>query len=348
MRALGAAPAFVFVVRGEPLADQLDRLRIPRRELALPRGRAVLRAPRRLGRAVSASRPDAAILIESGYLAATLRTGGYRGPIIGTEHGSLLQLHTLDPLKRLIRTADRISGLKACSVVVAVSEYMKDRVAARWPRARVVCIPNGVDLERFSPWEEAIRRTGDGGLVVGCAARLVQGKGVEDVIRALSYASLNRARLRIAGDGPRSSALKALASSAGVDARVEFLGPVVDMPAFWRGVDVAVVVSNGAVESFGMAAVEAMACGKPVVVSDSGALPYVVVHGECGQVVRAGDVAAIASAIADYADDVPRRALHGANGRERCEQEFSIERAARRYLELCARLIWEDAGRKRA
>jgi D-inositol-3-phosphate glycosyltransferase len=304
----------------------------------------VLRAPRRLARTVSTRGPDAAILVDSGFLAAALRSGGYTAPVIGIEHGSLLQLHKLRPAKRMIRTVDRVSGTKACSVVVAVSDYMKDRVTVLRPRRRVVCIPNGIDLARFSPAENEATPGGAGGeIVVGCGSRLAEGKGVEDVIRSLAHPSLVRARLRLAGDGPCSGALKSLARSLAVDARAEFLGPVLDMPAFWRSTDVAVVPSNRWVESFGMVAVEAMACGKPVVASANGALPSIVADGETGRVFPPGDVAALIEAVAEYAEDPARRAQHGSNGRRRCQEHFSIERTASRYLELCAELIRETA-----
>lgn len=344
MQAQGAEPALVFVLEGAQLTDHLDRSGIPHSALGLRRGRAVLRAPRRLAQAVSASDPDIAILTAPGYLAAALRSGGFRAPIIGIEHGSLLQLHRLHPLKRLIYKADRISGVNACSAVVAVSEYIRERLELTRLRGRIVCIPNGVDLRRFSPSAKgAMLGDRNGEMLIGCASRLVEGKGVEDLIQALSNPSLDRARLRIAGEGPRLEALKTLAGSCGVDARVEFLGPVLDMPAFWRSIDVAVVPSNAWVESFGMAAIEAMACGKPVVVSDSGALPYVVADGKTGRVVPAGNVTALAGAIGEYAQDSPTRVRHALNGRQRCEDQFSIDRTASRYLELCAELVREAA-----
>jgi glycosyltransferase involved in cell wall biosynthesis len=343
MQSSGAAPSVVFVLDGTPLTEHLDALAIPHSALGLLRGRSVLRTPRRLAEAVSATAADAAILVASGYLAAALRIGGYRAPVIGVEHGSLLQLRAHKPLKRLVRHVDRASGVMACSAVVAVSRYMMDRVNDHRPRPRVVCIPNGVDLQRFSPpiFEPESPRTGE--LVAGCAARLVAGKGVEDAIHALTHASLQETRLRIAGSGPLRNELEELARSLAVDSRTEFLGEVLDMPAFWRSVDVAVVPSSSLVESFGMVAVEAMACARPVVATQSGALPSVVEDRVTGRIVPPGDVEALASAIAEYAD-AGVRARHGAQGRRRCEEKYSIERTARQYLELCGELVREAAA----
>jgi glycosyltransferase involved in cell wall biosynthesis len=344
IQAQGAEPVLVFVLESAEMTDRLDRSGIPHSALGFRSGREVLRAPRRFAQAVSASNPDIAILCASGYLAAALRSGGFRAPIIGIEHGSLLQIHRLPLLKRLTYKADRLSGVRACTAVVAVSEYIRDRLDFSRLRRHVVCIPNGVDLRRFSPSAPgAMLHREDGEIVIGSASRLVDGKGVEDLIQALSHPSLDRARLRVAGEGPCLEALKALAGSLAVDARVKFLGPVLDMPAFWHSIDVAVLPSNGLSESFGLAAIEAMACGKPVVVSDSGALPYVVADGETGRVVPAGDVTALADAIAEYAHDSAIRVRHALNGRRRCEDHFAINRTASRYLDLCSDLVHEAA-----
>lgn len=176
-------------------------------------------------------------------------------------------------------------------------------------------------------------------MVVGCAARLVEGKGVEDVLEALADPRLGAARLRIAGDGEQLQALRARARSLGVDSRTEFLGAVVDMPSFWRSTDLAVAPSREVVESFGMSAVEAMACGKPVVATENGGLAEVVADGETGRIVPRGDVPALVSAIGDYLEDGERRAAHGLAGRRRCELKYSIDHTAARYLALCSDLV---------
>ena len=129
----------------------IGRARHPQLALKLPRGRAVVRARHRLARVAGAHAPDAVILAGSGYFAASLRSGGFGAPIIGTEHGFLLQLGSLGRTKRWIRTVDRLSGAKACSALVAVSRYMKDRIAETRFAPSVICIPNGIDLDRFTP-----------------------------------------------------------------------------------------------------------------------------------------------------------------------------------------------------
>jgi glycosyltransferase involved in cell wall biosynthesis len=347
MQAQGAEQAILFVLDAGDLAERLDRFGITHSALGLQRGRTVVGTPRRLAQMARATDPDVAILTSSGYLAASLRAGGFRAPVIAIEHGSLLQLDQLSPFARWKYKADRMSGARVCNAVVPVSEYIEERLDLMRLRRRIVCIPNGVDLERFSP--TAARGSGHGGtdeIKIGCAARLVEGKGIEDAITALEHRSLEHARLRVAGAGPLLEPLKSLAGSRPVAKRVEFLGAVLDMPGFWQSIDVALVPSNGLIESFGMVAIEAMACGKPAVVTDSGALPDIVSDGETGRVVRAGDVGGLASALAGYAHDPAIRAQHGLNGRRRCEARFGIDRTATRYLELCVDLVRGSNGNR--
>lgn len=321
---------------GEPLARRLDSEGVPHASLSLPRGRSVLLSPRRLARAVSSIGPDVSILIECGYLPAALRIGGYRAPIIAVEHGAVLELDRLPFLRRSLRLLSRASGAWACSAVVAVSDYIRDRLSRGMGSRRVVCIPNGVDLERFSPLPHKVTRGNQGDEIwVACAARLIEGKGIDDLIRAFAVSGSQHHRLRIAGDGPERKALESLANSLGAEGRIEFLGIVLDMPEFWQSSDIAVVPSNTFVESFGMAAVEAMACAKPVIASNNGALTRIVVDGLTGRIFEAGDIAALACALEEYSNDSTLRSKHGLNARRRCKDEFSLDRTASRYLELC-------------
>jgi glycosyltransferase involved in cell wall biosynthesis len=337
LAAHGAEPSVLFILDSEALGERLYGSGVPHAALGFRRGREVLRAPRRFARAVGGLGADVAILVEAGWFAAALRGGGHRAPIIGVEHGSRLQLHKLGLGQRLVRGSALALGMEACSALVGVSEYVTARIPKGLRKKPIVCIPNGVELERFSPRSNGAHC--DEHTVIGCAARLIEGKGIEDAVRALAQPRLAQATLRVAGDGPHLEALQGLARSLGVDSRTEFLGTVLDMPSFWRRTDVAVAPSTTVVESFGMAAVEAMACGKPVVVTDNGGLAEVVVDEETGRVVPRGDVVALTAALADYIENPERRVREGAAGRRRCEKRYAIEGTAARYLELCADLL---------
>ena len=176
-------------------------------------------------------------------------------------------------------------------------------------------IPLGVDTQRFSP---APARPEGQVPVIGYVGRLEPHKGVHVLLDAI--ARLDRATLRIAGAGPEEAALRARVAELGIGDRVELVGSVGQdqLPDFYRGLDVLAVPSlptPGWLEQFGRVVVEAMACGVPVVASDTGALPDVV--GDAGLLVPPGDPEALATAL-----DV------GARGRRHARRAVASRRRA--------------------
>jgi glycosyltransferase involved in cell wall biosynthesis len=333
LRQEGADARLVFVTNATPLVTRVRAAGIPFETLDLKRGRAVILHPRRLGRAIRQAGVDGAILVSGDYLAAALRIGGYGGKIVAVEHGSVLQLPRMRRHQRFVRTAARLPGAPVVDVRVAVSDFVSSRLNGSAP---VVTIPNAVDLEDYP----LSTRDPDGDeFVIGCMARLVQGKGVEDLLAASAKILERGGCLRIAGDGPERPRLEALARHLGVGDQVEFRGWVAHASGFWSLCDVAVVPSHELVESFGLAALEAMATGRPVVATLNGGLPELVVDGKTGFTVPPGDTDALAAAMRAYEEDPSLRAAHGAAGRARSEARFDIRRCAEAYLAL-----FDDVG----
>lgn len=193
--------------------------------------------------------------------------------------------------RHALRTA---SGISACNTDAATIASEKGFAG----RARV--IPLGIDLEELSPGPPATRASHpEADIIVGYIGRLVPEKGIDLLLHALRIDP--RLRLRIAGSGPLAESLPARASQIGVAERVDLVGPVAPdaVAAFYRSLDVLAVPSLSTAqwtEQFGRVAIEAMACGIPVVSSDAGALPDVV--GGAGIVVPQNDAPALAGALA--------------------------------------------------
>ncbi|HLB35059.1 MAG TPA: glycosyltransferase family 4 protein [Gemmatimonadales bacterium] len=214
-------------------------------------------------------------------------------------------------------------------------------------RGPLTIVPQfGVDLERFQPSpshrraQRAALGLSEDQLVIGFAGRLVPEKGVSVLMRALTR--LPAASLVILGDGRERPALASLAARNGLDGRVRFAGhqPSREVAAWLPAFDVLVLPSLTTThwaEQFGRVLVEAMACGVPVVGSDSGEIPRVI--GDAGLVVPEGNAAALGETLATLARDRELRFRLGALGRERVRAEFTNERVAEQTAQFYQRVL---------
>jgi glycosyltransferase involved in cell wall biosynthesis len=193
----------------------------------------------------------------------------------------------------------------------------------------------GVDSELFSP-APAPRQ----GFVVGFAGRLVEQKGLRVLCDAFEGLPSD-CRLLLAGSGPLEAALRARAAAAGWADRLEIsAAPSTAMPGLYNRMDCLTLPSLTTPawkEQFGRAAVEAMACGVPVVGSDSGEIPHVL--GEAGITVPEGDAQALAAALLRLREDGGERQRLAELGRKRAVECFSQAQVARRTYDLYKSII---------
>jgi glycosyltransferase involved in cell wall biosynthesis len=190
----------------------------------------------------------------------------------------------------------------------------------------VYLVPNAIDMHRFAPAAPAERiarreATGLEGDEVACvfAGRLSVEKGVLELVQAWRDAQpLPRARLLIAGpDMPGSpwdagARARALVEAAQLGGSVRFLGPASDVASLFQIADVAVQPSH--FEALGLSAIEALACGVPVIGSRVGGLPDFV-DDRNGRLVPAKDVAALSAALRELVSDAGLRRRLAANAR---------------------------------
>jgi glycosyltransferase involved in cell wall biosynthesis len=333
LRKLGVLPTIVFLGSGRPLSSYLERERIRFKCMNLPRGSLVLLRPRSFAGAVSTYGRSGVIIDSMGYAPVALRSAGYRQRIVSVEHGTLIQ-RRLSPRKRLVRAVTRVCGAWASDVEVAVSDFVLSELARSRHAKEIVRIHNGVNLYEYRPRTPQHRDS----FTIGWAGRMVRGKGVFDLLAATALmVGETPIRLLLAGDGPDRLAIDRRIKRLDLYDHVTLGGQVLDMPSFWAQCDIAAFPSNGLTESFGLAAVEAMACGKPVVASRTGGLGEVVQDGKTGSLVEPGDIKGLAAALGRYARDDALRYEHGREARAECERRFDIEETARRYLALFER-----------
>ena len=187
-------------------------------------------------------------------------------------------------------------------------------------RARSQVVSNGVDLDAFSPGlpgtdEKELRRRYSlpaGRPVIVSVGRLSPEKRVEVLIEAAARLTGAGALLVLAGTGPDSGRLEALAARLRVSGRVRFLGlvPADDLPGLYRLADVFAIASEAELQS--LVTMEAMASGLPVIAVDAGALAELVHPGENGFLVSPGQAVGQAGTVAGYLDLLCRdRALRG-------------------------------------
>ena len=204
-----------------------------------------------------------------------------------------------------------------------------------------VVLPNAVDLQLFRPAEQLCRSA-----QVGFAGQWSEGKGITHLLEAWSTVrrQLPGAELHLAGgtrlwksvyDTPATQAIHQRVEDMAQGGMVRVIGERKrsEMPEFWRSVSVAAVPSLR--EAFGLVAIEAMACGVPVVASAVDGLKEVIVDGECGLLVPPSDPGKLAQALVTLLTDEPlRRRL--AEGARRRAEIFSLESRSKAFLALVA------------
>lgn len=236
--------------------------------------------------------------------------------------------------KRLVKRvlARRTDRIVAVSEAVLHHSLRVDRI----PIDRAVVIPDGVDLERFRPMPQAPDRREVRFLTV---ARCVPQKGIDILLDAFAMvrAALPHATLTIIGDGPLRSQLEQQARAYHLSDRVTFLGFRRDLEDCYHRADIAVFPSRW--EGLGIAAIEAAACGLPVIASVVGGLQEVVVDYETGILVPPEEPQLLADAMRELAGDTARRVLFGHAGRRHVERHFDIRRIVERYEELYEVLV---------
>lgn len=258
------------------------------------------------------------------------------------------------PYKSPIHKWGVVANLNSADAVASTSHCMAKQTRSLAPDLGEIAItPFGVDCRHFSPGVPANIAAPGAPVVIGTVKALTSNYGIDLLITAFAMARRSlmqtdtelamRMRLRIVGEGPDRTVLEQLTSAQGVADVVEFVGRVshVQVPQVLRSLDIFVALSR--LESFGVAAIEAGAVGLPVVVSDAGGLPEVVLHAQTGLVVPKENAQAAADAIVQLVQSRDFRVQLGAQGRLHVQTHYDWNTCLEKMLSVYCQVINKHA-----
>jgi len=252
--------------------------------------------------------------------------------VVATAHSS--RVRSPADIAALAAVTPSIDRLIAPSGAVAAKVRAEGRGAAE-----ITVVPNGVDLDRFSPHRSSqemaeVRASlgiPPGAFLIGVVARLEPEKGHRYLLEALPAIvnAVPDAWLLLVGEGSQTDALRALAGSLPFAARqrIVFAGFQTDVEAVTQALDLAVLPSLR--EAQGLALLEAMAARRPVVASAVGGIPETIRDGVDGLLVPPADPDALATAMVRLARDPRLRDRLAASGRRRVVDRFSLAASVR-------------------
>jgi N-acetyl-alpha-D-glucosaminyl L-malate synthase BshA len=264
----------------------------------------------------------------SGFIAKQILNNGLK--LITTLHGTDITLVGLEPsyLSVMKFSIEQSDG------VTAVSRFLREKTTTNYGIEKdITVIPNFVDPEKyqrircddirakFAPQGEKI-------LVHVSNFRML--KRVPDVIKIFSEVRKKvPSKLILVGDGPDRSASELLARELALQEHVKFLGKQSELVPLLSSADLMLMPSQS--ESFGLSALEAMACEVPVISTSVGGLPELQIHGETGYIAEIGDIDRMARYAIELLTNTQKHALFSAAARQRAVNSFAIEKIVNQY-----------------
>jgi len=273
-----------------------------------------------LKRVIREEHPD---ILHSHYVTSYSLIAALSGfhPHVESVWGSDVYIY---PKKSLLHKMLVKYTLNKADKILSTSHIMAEETR-KYTNMEIEITPFGVDTALFC-------RKGpqpQGEFVIGSVKSLAPNYGNEYIIRAFHLITINNptldCSLELAGKGPDKEKLERLASELGISGKVKFRGfiPNHELPEFFQRCSMALYMSNS--ESFGVSAIEAMACECPVVTSDADGFKEVMEEGKTGFIVPKRDYRSAAEAIQKIIDDPQLAAKMGKAGRERVCNKYNWE-----------------------
>ena len=231
--------------------------------------------------------------------------------------------------------------LKGAAALVVPSKTLSRIAREKWrvPEGKLRYLPNGVDVERFHPWE----RNPDRPFRAGFMGGLRPEKDPILLLRAFHRARLPEGSLLLlAGAGPEEARLRREVHRLGLEGRVRFLGLLADPAPFYGEIDVFLLSSR--TEQMPLVVLEAMASGLPVVSTDVGDVREMVAEPNRPFLAPPGGEIPFARCLETLAADPELRAGIGGANRARCEADYALDRCLERYMDLYMRVLEGRSG----
>jgi L-malate glycosyltransferase len=283
----------------------------------------------------------------SAYLAREMLKPVRHLPVVTTLHGTDITLVGSDPSFLPITRF----GIEQSDAVTAISNYLREAThKAFCPDCEIQVIYNFInaDYYRREPSEEVRRSLAPNGeRIILHVSTFRPIKRITDCIEVLARMTARETgsgsqfgvKLVMCGDGPERAGAEALAGRLGVAGLVEFVGkqPQSQIREYLSVADLLLLPSQS--ESFGLTALEAMACEVPVIATRVGGIPELIEDGGCGYLFEIGDVDGMAEAAIRVLGDDRERERLGSRGREIAVSRFATDKIIPQYEDLYRRVI---------
>jgi L-malate glycosyltransferase len=309
----------------EENAKEIDTVILPKK---LPGKLSYFGAVPFIKKLLNSFKPDifhAHFLSSYGLIGALTNFHPYYVSVWGTD---IFQFPQKNPLNRKLIEFTLNRADEICS-----TSHVMGKETNKYTNKDINITPFGVDLDVFKPMPKEDKHV----IQVGIVKALSDKYGIGTLIKAFKrvHEKHPNTELVIVGGGPQLDDYKILAEELGIRNKVKFTGriPNNEVPKFINQMDIFTVPSRDQ-ESFGVAAVEAMACGVPVVVTHVGGLPEVVVEGETGFIVPKEKPDKLAAAICKLIENKEERLKIGRNGVEHVQKEYDWYENASRMEKL--------------
>jgi L-malate glycosyltransferase len=283
----------------------------------------------------------------SAYLARQmLAEKNRRLPFVTTLHGTDITLVGLDhsylPITRF--------GIEQSDGVTAISNYLRDKTVEEFRVKREIqVVSNFVNCDVYTPLSDEARAAGRSQFAEPGEKILVHLSNFRPVKRAVDTVEIFArvsdkipARLLLIGDGPDRSQAEWLARRKGIQDRVQFLGKLPSVNDLLPLADVMLMPSE--MESFGLVALEAMACRVPTIATQVGGVPELIEDGLNGRLFPVGDVDAMAQAAIELLSNDEKRVAMAAAGRKTAQKKFCSTKIIPQYEAYYERVLERAAA----